>query len=213
MNIHKQLSPKGHRKPVSLDLLSLQTINQTYQGENGYTTHCKILPLKIFLKGLRKQPVKVVLGDRSNLLPRRQEDLELPMSPIRNPSNLAFLDSKTEMDAQPKHVPHHPQSHQKQLGTSSTSSVLVSDSSGRKPSRHSIANERLPTSSRAVDNDDSLLSESFLSFRNSQEHRLSSLIHQKTIKQCTQVMIVCPLYSMYSALAVVIIIIEGGFEA
>ena len=152
--------------------------------------------MKIFPKGLRKQPVKVVLGDRSNLLPRRQEDLELPMSPIRNPSNLAFLDSKTEMDTQPGHVPHHPQSHQKQLGTSSTSSVLVSGNR-RKPSRHSIVNEPLPTSSRAVDNDESLLLESFLSFRNSQEHQLSSLIHQKTIKQCAQVMMVCPLYSMY----------------
>jgi len=39
-----------------------------------------------------------MLGDRTNLLSRRQEDLELPMSPIRHPSMLTFTDIKTEKD-------------------------------------------------------------------------------------------------------------------
>lgn len=47
----------------------------------------------------RRQPVKVILGDRTNLLSRRQEDLELPMSPIRHPSTLMFTDIKTEKDS------------------------------------------------------------------------------------------------------------------
>ena len=130
-----------------------------------------------------------MLGDRSNLLPRRQEDLELPMSPIRNPSNLAFLDSKTEMDTHPRHIPQL-QSRHKQ-GTSSTSSLLVSDSRG-KPSNHteySNVNLPFPTTSRAMINDEH--TESFLSFRNSQEQQFSSVKQQKVVKQVYSWMQLC----------------------
>ena len=150
-----------------------------------------------------------MLGDRSNLLPRRQEDLELPMSPIRNPSNLTFLDSRTEMDTHPRHIPHQLQSHQKQ-SASSTSSLLVSDSRG-KPSDHteySNVNLPLPTTSRAVINNVSLLTESFLSFRNSQEQQFSSVKQQKVIKQVRIYILVCGCVTS----AVVIFIVGEGFE-
>ena len=126
-----------------------------------------------------------MLGDRSNLLPRRQEDLELPMSPIRNPSNLAFLDSKMEMDTHPMHLPRQSYKpgggHEKQQAT--CSKLQLSD---RKLSSNH-ANTMLPLhTSRDV----SQLSESLLSFHNSQEQLLSSK-HQKHIKQPPQVLSLC----------------------
>ena len=126
-----------------------------------------------------------MLGDRSNLLPRRQEDLELPMSPIRNPSSLAFLDSKTDTDTHPRHLPR--QLHKPRGGQQATGSKLqLSDS--RLSFNHANANTMLPLhTSRDV----SQLPESLLSFHNSQE-QLSSSKHQKHIKQPPQVLSLCP---------------------
>ena len=120
-----------------------------------------------------------MLGDRSNLLPRRQEDLELPMSPIRNPSSLAFLDSKTEMDTHSRHVPH-------QLHKPLESHDKRHQATGFKlnnrirPSNYvEYSNIILPPhTSRDV----SQLSESLISFHNSPE-QLSSTKHQKRIKE------------------------------
>ena len=122
---------------------------------------------------MRKQPVKVVFGDRSNLLPRRQEDLELPMSPIRNPSSLAFLDSNMEMDTHPMHVPHQPHKPgglEKQRAM--VSRLQLSDNQGKLSNRVEYSNSR----------DVPQLSESLLSFHNSQEQSSLSR-HQKYIKQ------------------------------
>lgn len=140
---------------------------------------------EIFPEGVRKQPVKIVLGDRSNLLSRRQEDLELPMSPIRNPSSLVLLDSKSDMD---RHIPYQLQkpSHDEQ-GTGSKLLLPIAGNRG-KHSNHIEYSDALPTSSKNINNnDESLLSESFLSFYNPQQQQLLSSEHQKVIKQPAQV--------------------------
>ena len=63
----------------------------------------------------RRQPVKVMLGDRTNLLSRKQEDLELPMSPIRHPSKLTLTDTKTEKDGYKCIYPSNKSSHPESL--------------------------------------------------------------------------------------------------
>jgi len=56
-----------------------------------------------------------MLGDRTNLLPRKQEDLELPMSPIRHPSKLTLTDTKTEKDGYKSIYPSNKSSHPESL--------------------------------------------------------------------------------------------------
>lgn len=152
-----------------------------------------------------------MLGDKSNLLPRRQEDLELPMSPIRNPSNLNFLDSKTEMDTQTRHIPHQLHKPDSCGGQAKDFKLPlpISNSGGVLSNQVEYSDTILPLPT-SRDANESRLSEPLLPFYNTQEH-LSLSKHQRHIRHHSPPQVCSCTYCLHGL--VLVLIVAGEFKA
>jgi len=131
------------------------------------------------------------------------------MSPIRNPSSLTFLGSKTEMDAQTRHIPHQlhkPGSHGEQ-GTDFKLPLPISDKRRILSNQVEYSNTILPLPTNR-DANESQLSESLLPFCNAREHLLSSKQHQKHIRHHSPPQVV--LLTVW--LSFISVIVAGGFK-
>ena len=119
------------------------------------------------------------------MLPRRQEDLELPMSPIRNPSSLIFHDGKMEMDTlHPRLISHQHNKpaagdYESQQATGFKLLLPISQNSGLVSSKQADYSDTIIPLATSRDANDSQLSVPLTNNHNSRNWQLSSLKQQK----------------------------------